>query len=84
MNKEIKDEENGTEYPNGGIWEEPEITVYKDSIYDVMYYNICKHAFDINDKTFKIPFTIQVMNEGGCNSTGLCFDCAKESISLLL
>ena len=59
----------------GGIWEEKYwfIAPYQKKS---EYHHICKHLTTENE----IPIVICGINEGGYNSTGICYDCIVEAV----
>jgi len=61
-------------------WEEyPFRIVFNYKMSDSGMDSSCKHCYE-KDNIVIVPILIIALNEGGCNSTGVCLHCILESV----
>lgn len=66
--------------PEGGIWEYPSFSILVNYVVrrNSSHY-VCGHSIPQDDGSSVIPYVVEVLNEGGYRSTGLCLQCAVEA-----
>lgn len=81
-------------FDEGGIWEMSEWRITFD--HECSYANACRHCHSHEERKnirsdgsayvthhFVCPRVVIAINEGGCNSTGVCLDCVLEGAATL-